>query len=274
MLRFISQEDNRPGERIPVLMYHELSDKRDINEKTRIIHPWYSLLVPQFEAQMEYLFQNKFKALSLSSLFNKDYDHEKGVVITFDDGLIGNYKYALPILEKYNFSATIFAIIRQISSERYMNWEQLRELSNNGISIQSHTMTHRPLGQLTDEEVFYELSVSKNVLEDKIGQSVDYVSLPHGSFHKNLINIAKEIGYSGICSSAFEYAMPMDIQFTVGRIPIKNRYRIEEFGQIVTKNRGRIFKYKLRSFTTNKLSKILGLNNYRKINRFIFRIQL
>ena len=274
MQKFLFKKENRYKKRIPVLMYHEVSEIPESKMEVRRMHPTYSLSVQQFEEQMEYLFKNNYKSISLSSLFNKENSYEKGVVITFDDGFVGNYKYALPVLKKYNFTATIFIIVSQVSSEGYLNWQQLSELSRNGISIQSHTMTHQPTGQLTDEELFYELSESKKIIEDKLGQAINFVSLPHGSFHKNLVNIAREIGYSGICSSTFEYVRPKEIQYTAGRIPIKSRHRIEDFRQIVSENKMRIFKYKLFLFITNGLVKIIGLNNYRKIYRFIFRIKL
>ncbi|MFX0134657.1 MAG: polysaccharide deacetylase family protein [Candidatus Hodarchaeota archaeon] len=274
MHRFLFKRENRHIKGIPVLMYHDVSETPERNKKIRHLHPSYSLSVHQFEEQMEYLFQNNYKSLSLNSLFNKSYNNENGVVITFDDGLVGNYKYAFPILSKYNFTAIIFVIVSRIATDMYMNWKQLGELCRNGISIQSHTMTHRPLEELSDQEVFHELSESKKIIEEELGQLVNYISLPHGSFHNNLINIAKEIGYSGICSSTFEYVKPGDIQFTVGRIPIKNGHRIEEFKQIISENRMMVLKYKLFLLITTSLNKMLGLNNYRKIYRLIFRIKL
>jgi len=274
MNNLLSPSDSDHGTRIPVLMYHEVTDIAEGRRKTRHMHPCYSLSTQQFENQMEYLSQNDYKTISLQSLFNKDYTNDKSVVITFDDGFIGNYKNALPILNKYNFSATIFAIVQKISTESYLNWEQLKELKDNGISIQSHTMSHRPLGQLNDEEVYFELSESKKIIEDKLGQSVKYVSLPHGSFKKNLIDIARELGYCGICSSNIEYVRPMDIKFTVGRIPIKNKCKIGDFEKIISENRLRIFNCMLVECAKRGLSRMIGLNNYRIIYRCIFRLKL
>lgn len=272
MQRILHKAKYQP--RIPVLMYHEVSKIPESHREIRRMRPCYVLSVKQFKEQMEYLFLNNYKPLSLNSLFHQDSNYKKGVIITFDDGLIGNYEHAFAILKEYNFTVTIFVIVSQVATERYMNWQQLSELSNNGISIQSHTMTHRPLEQLADKEVFYELSESKKIIEDKIGQVVNYLSLPHGSFHTNLINIAKEVGYSGICSSTFGYVRPMNGQFTIGRIPIKNGHRIEDFKQIISENRMMLIKYKLYLSIANSLSNMLGINNYRKIYRFIFRIKL
>jgi peptidoglycan/xylan/chitin deacetylase (PgdA/CDA1 family) len=268
------REETGSEMRIPVLMYHEVSDVPQKKMKYRHMHPSYSLSVSQFADQMEYLFKNDYKSLSLNSLFNRDCRPEKTVVITFDDGFSGNFEYAFPILNKYNYSATVFVIVQQISSEKYMNWYQLKELSHNGISIQSHTMTHRPLGQLHDNEVYYELSESKKIIEDKIGCQVKYLSLPHGSCHHKLIHIAREVGYSGICGSTFEYVNLHKIQFIIGRIPIKKKYRMNAFKQIICEHRFRILKYRLFELSTRSLCKMIGLNNYRKVYRFIFHIKI
>lgn len=265
---------DKPNNSIPVLMYHEVSVNDESKKKIRRVHPCYFLSIQQFKEQMEYLFQNNYKSISLNSLFNIEYNNGRRVVITFDDGFTGNFEYAFPILKKYNLTATIFVIVNQVSGDNFLNWEQISELSRNGISIQSHTMTHRPLGQLTDQEVFYELSMSKRTIEEKVGQCVNYLSLPHGSFHPNLFNIAKEIGYLGICSSTFGYVRPPLIQFTVGRIPIKRSHHIKKFQQIISEDRMMILKYRLFLFLTNYTSRLLGLNNYRRIYRFIFHIRL
>ena len=254
-------------------MYHEVSVSDESEKLTRRVHPGYFLSVEQFEKQMEFLAQNKYRSLSLNSLFNDEFPDEKRVVITFDDGFIGNFHYAYPILKKYSLTATIFVVVNQISAANYLNWVQLLELSSEGISIQSHTMTHRPLEDLSAEEVFYELSASKRIIEEKLSQDVNYLSLPHGSMHPQLFRIARELGYLGICSSKFGYVNPARIQFTVGRIPVKRSHQLKEFEKLISKNKFLILKYKLFLLMTNSLSSILGLKNYARIYRFIFRIK-
>ena len=273
MHKHLIKINNKHKNRIPVLMYHEVSEIPERKKEIRNIHPCYSLQVRQFQEQIEYLFRNNYKSLSLSSLFKKNYNFEKGVVITFDDGLIGNYEFAFPVLRKCDFTATIFIIVNRVSSEGYMNWEQLSELSKNGISIQSHTMTHQPLEQLTDEEVYYELSESKRIIEEKLGTSVNYLGLPHGSMNNNIVPIAKEIGYLGICSSTIKFADSINHSFVIGRIPIKERHGIKTFKRIIFQNNIMILKFKLAALLTNSLRNIMGLDNYRKFYRFIFRIK-
>ena len=263
----------RSDSRIPVLMYHEVSVSDESEKPIRRVHPGYFISVEQFEKQMEFLSNHNYRSLSLKSLFNDEFPAEKRVVITFDDGFIGNFQYAYPILKKYGLTATIFVVVNQISAANYLNWDQLLELNRNGISIQSHTMTHRPLQDLSVEEVFQELSSSKRIIQEKLGQEVNFLSLPHGSSHPQLFRIARELGYSGICSSKFGFVNPARIQFTVGRIPVKSSNQLKEFHKLISKNKLSILKYRLFLLLTNSISNILGLKNYARIYRLIFRIK-
>lgn len=264
---------NSQNNRVPVLMYHEVSIKDESRNRIRRVYPGYVLSVPQFEQQMKYLYENEYRTLTLDDLFRNEYRDDKRVVITFDDGFMGNFTYAFPILKEYNFRATIFIIVNQVASAHYLNWDQLKEIQRHGFSIQSHTMTHRPLEELTSEEVFYELSMSKKIIEEKLEQPVQYLSLPHGSFHPNLLQIAREIGYTGICTSTFGYVTPENIQFTIGRIPIKRNHQIEDFQKIILEDHRLLLKYKIFLAITNGLSRTLGLQNYSRIYRFLFRIK-
>lgn len=62
-----------------------------------------------------------------------------------------------------------------------MNWGEVSELAKSGHLIASHTMTHRPLKQLTSEEIEVELSDSKREIEKQLGQPCRAVVLPYGN---------------------------------------------------------------------------------------------
>nr|WP_231373726.1 polysaccharide deacetylase family protein [Nocardia sp. 348MFTsu5.1] len=67
---------------------------------------------------------------------------EQSVVITFDDGTSGLYKYADTILHDNGFTAVSFLITSSVATKRpyYLTWQQLDRMSNSGRwSFQSHT---------------------------------------------------------------------------------------------------------------------------------------
>src|SRR5512143_1389303 len=138
MGELFSNGSRGPG--VPVLMYHEISKTEEGKKKERITNPDYCLPVQLFREQMNYLASNRYQSLSLQELIElKGRQNYRSVVITFDDGWLNNYTDAFQILKEHGLSATIFVVTGFIGRPGYMNWNQLKEMSNAGISIQSHT---------------------------------------------------------------------------------------------------------------------------------------
>ena len=79
-----------------------------------------------------------------------------------------------------------------------MTWEQLKEMSKNNMDIQSHTVSHPILSQLSKDKIEAELINSKNEIENKIGTACNVLAYPSGkpsTFNSDVINIAQNSGY-------------------------------------------------------------------------------
>lgn len=188
-----------PAFRIPILMYHYIGDNPNPSDTTRNS---LTVSLKNFEEQMQYLTQNGFTALSLEALADiaakKVATPTKPVVLTFDDGYIDFYVNASPILKKHDLRAVVFISTGLMNQGYYMSWDQIREISNSGlVSFGAHTVTHRYLIGLNRYEVFVELRNSKEVLESKIGQKVNFVSYPFGASNNLICQIAQEVGFVG-----------------------------------------------------------------------------
>jgi peptidoglycan/xylan/chitin deacetylase (PgdA/CDA1 family) len=93
----------------------------------------------------------------------------KAVIINFDDGSIGQYTYAKPILDKYGFKATFFIVCNYANynyGDNYMSWQQITQLQNDGMDIESHSMNHKDLTALPIADLDYEIGQSKQCLLD------------------------------------------------------------------------------------------------------------
>lgn len=80
----------------------------------------------------------------------------------------------------------------------FMNWEHLSMLLEAGMEIGAHSHNHDILTKLTDEELFYELSHSKALLEDKLNSSVTAFSYPVGNkstYNEKVIEGLRKTGY-------------------------------------------------------------------------------
>lgn len=189
---------------IPILAYHKVQNDFDLTI-TRISPV-------QFERQINFLAENDFSTISITEYLSGSETRENKIVITFDDAYDSIFKFALPILSKYKFTATIFVITNFVGKSNiwdygiskfrsiHCDWGQLRELANERWEIGSHTITHRNLRALPHDELRDELRNSKLVLEDKLGQRVDVMSYPYGKFDDRVIAFVQQAGYKGACT--------------------------------------------------------------------------
>ena len=120
---------------IPILAYHDVIED-PLNET--------DISIEDFERQMEYLYSHNYQTLSLDEYYEwkqgKVIDGKK-IVLTFDDGDESFYKIVIPILEKYNFKATVFVIQNSIGKEGYLNDTQIKDIKENKANffVQSHS---------------------------------------------------------------------------------------------------------------------------------------
>ena len=120
----------------------------------------------------------------------------KAAIITFDDGMLSQFTYAKPILDKYNFKATFYIICNSVDKENRMNWNNIQTLEKEGHEIGSHSMNHKRLSTLSEEEIRYEIIESKRCLQEK-GFNVTSFSFPYndGDNNKNMLKIVADNYY-------------------------------------------------------------------------------
>ena len=139
--------------KIPILMYHEVQKNLSTNSSSYQMTPSYYVCESLFEEQLCTLADNGYTTLHFDDVQHIPLTSKnKYVIITFDDGWHGNYSYALPLLKKYGFKATFFITLSLVGRNPYMSWQELNELLRNGMSVQSHAVTHNPLHTMTRSE--------------------------------------------------------------------------------------------------------------------------
>lgn len=86
----------------------------------------------------------------------------------------------------------------ELQNQELMSWDQIREMAGHGISMGSHTHTHRVLSTLSLSEQKEEMTISKKIIEDEISLKVHSISYPVGSYYcftKDSCHLAAECGY-------------------------------------------------------------------------------
>ena len=122
--------------------------------------------------------------------------------VTFDDGHLSDYEYALPILQSRGIQARFF-ITTGWTQQRagYMGWRELRGLQEAGQFVGAHGWTHRLLTHCTTKDLELELVGARKVLEDHLGTAITTVSLPGGRFNKRVLGACQEAGYTEVFTS-------------------------------------------------------------------------
>ena len=108
----------------------------------------------------------------------------KAAIITFDDGMLSQFTYAKPILDNYNFKAIFYIICNSVDKENRMNWNNIQILEEEGHEIGAHSMNHKRLSKLSEEELKYEIIESKRCLQEN-GFNVTSFSFPYNDGDNN-----------------------------------------------------------------------------------------
>jgi peptidoglycan/xylan/chitin deacetylase (PgdA/CDA1 family) len=141
--------------------------------------------------------------------------------VTFDDGHISNFDYALPILQSRNMKARFFITVGWTGQRpRYMGWPELRQLHESGQAIGAHGWTHTLLTHCTEKDMKRELGDARLTLEDKLGSSVTTMSLPGGRYNRRVQLACAEAGYTQVYTSE-PRAESLPLGTTVGRLNIR-----------------------------------------------------
>ena len=261
--------------KIPILAYHELYEKKE--EEIYCSSKMASSCIirsDNFKKQLEIILSKKIQTVTFKDLEVNIDDLEDAnnlLVLTFDDGHVGNYLHAFPLLKTMKMPAVFFVTTSLIDTNKMMTWSQLREMSNSGMSIESHAVSHEPFETLSLTQVEEELRVSKVIIEDKIGKAVTAISLPHGSMHSKSLEIAERVGYRFICTSMPDYFQykKKTIVMPVPRISIFDNVPCSVFEDLITCNCNDVYIWKRKQKIKYTIKRIIGINNYRKIYRLV-----
>jgi peptidoglycan/xylan/chitin deacetylase (PgdA/CDA1 family) len=191
-----------------ILMYHAVCPSPD-NPNAIFTSPGL------FQAQMRYLERRNLRGVSVrelrqaSSLGNA----KRLVGLTFDDGYENFLQNALPVLERFGFSATVFVVAGMLGEEndwefrhdprprlKLLGAEGVREVAARGMEVGSHSMTHPKLSELEPELLEEEVSDSRQVLSEVLGEVVNGFSYPYGYINDASIQAVCRAQYAYACA--------------------------------------------------------------------------
>lgn len=218
------------------------------------IHPSLpgSLSPDCFGQHLAVLQENGYQFLTFSDLVRKvkmGKSVDKAVSVTFDDGYLDNFEYALPILLEQGIPATFFVVSAIINvnpensttgnklypSRRMMTKQHLREMVSQGMEVASHTRTHvhvRHTLEASKNRAWDEIAGSRKELEDITGVSVHSFAYPNGQrgvFNAATRDLLLEAGYKFAATTIWGYVNQDCDPLEVSRMEIKANDNLDTF---------------------------------------------
>ena len=277
-------QENR-GDRVPALLYHHFAPKpKNSNGDPSNYDPVYFCYDTAFDQQMNHLHQDGYTTISLDD-FVAFLDGQKPlptkpIILTFDDGFMSNYLYAFPILKKYGMTATIFVTLDS-NSENFKKYahldlpltlEQMKEMSDYGISMESHTMTHRYLSMLKPADMRWELEESKKVLAKLLDKPVRFLAIPSGAYSGTVKRLVKKSGYAAAFCMLKGTNNKSSDRFELRRLVIGRDYTLEDFKR--TLQPASACYLRLTGSLQNALLFALGPGGLDALRSFLYRSKL
>jgi peptidoglycan/xylan/chitin deacetylase (PgdA/CDA1 family) len=272
-------------DRVPALVYHRFLPRAKV-DKGEIIsqEPTYVSYDTAFAEQMAYLHRAGYSTIHLDDFVafqdGKVTLPAKPILLTFDDGFMSVYRYAFPILKWYGMKATIF-VTPDPDSENFrkhaavdspLRPEQMREMSDYGIAIESHGMTHRYLTGIEPEAVRWELEESKRVLEGVVHKPVRFLAIPSGAYNKTVRQLAKEAGYQAVFGMLKGSNHARSDRYALRRMVIARDFTLEDFQRIL--HPAATCYLRLISSLQNLLLNLIGPRRLDALRHHLFRMKL
>ena len=218
----------------PVLLYHKIDRPTpDVKIRGAFTTP------RRFEKQLSYLKRYGYRFLTASAMvdhyLNEGEFSERTICLTFDDGWKDNYVNAFPILKKLGIPATIFLVptcigenSTKVTAEgegprEHMSADDIREMAEAGIEFGSHSMNHKLMDRIGEDEIESEVNDSKYFLENMLQRECRVFAYPAG-FHTEFARDAvKRAGYVGGFTTVYGSDDEPDV-FAINRSEILRRH--------------------------------------------------
>jgi peptidoglycan/xylan/chitin deacetylase (PgdA/CDA1 family) len=229
--------DDARTARVPILMYHYISDPPPGSDQLRRS---LSVTPVNLDAQMNYLRQAGYQTVTLDDL----YDHltqgkplpGKPIILTFDDGYVDAYTFALPILQKYGFVGTFFILTGpadRYGDGAYLNWAQISMMSEAGMDMELHSREHVDLRNRPNDFLVYQIAGGRDSLAARAGRPVHWFAYPSGLYDDAVVRVLKSAGFRGAVTTAPGRTHTASGLFDLQRVRIFGPGALQVFKQIV-----------------------------------------
>lgn len=185
---------------VPILCYHQVRNWRSTDGA---MGKDYTVETQNFKDQMKMLSDSGYNTILPDQLYA--YLNEgkslpkKPIMLTFDDTVLDQFTTVNPTLKKYGYKAAYFVMTVSIGKQgkfvNYMSKEQIKQLSDEGNTIGSHTYDHKNFKKYTGKDWEEQLDKPTKKLEEITGKKIEYFAYPFGLWNKEGFPELKKRGF-------------------------------------------------------------------------------
>ena len=180
------------GHNASVILYHRFGEED---------YPATNVSIEQFESHLVELQSGGYAVVSLPDIVKALKTGkplpEKAVALTVDDAYLSVYTEAWPRLRKLGYPLTVFVATDPVDGgfKRYMSWEQIRELQEEGVTIGNQTAGHLHMAASGETRNRSDLEKSNNRFEKELGETPNLIAYPYGETSMAVVNLVKDMGF-------------------------------------------------------------------------------
>ncbi len=141
----------------------------------------------------------------------------------------------LPIDERIKFTNSVENLTENFVIPDWaglMQWEQARELVDDGHEIGSHSMTHELLPKCSAGEIEFEVSESKSILENRLNTEISSFCYPNGDHDNRAVDAVQRAGYGRAVTTTWGSNDSDTNIFTLRRCDMNPFNTRTQFGQL------------------------------------------
>jgi peptidoglycan/xylan/chitin deacetylase (PgdA/CDA1 family) len=233
---------------IPIMMYHSISYQANRKFKRFTVSP------DLFARHIAYLHEREYVPITVGHAVRalsggEAALPERPVVLTFDDGFADFYTAAFPVLERYEFAATLYIATAFIGgTSRWMRsegeterpmltWDQLAEVTARGIECGAHSHSHPHLDLLSPSMAREEITRCKEILEDRLARPISTFAYPFGHHTTTVRRIVRSVGYTSACAVRSVRVTGVDDPFVLARRTVMAGTGVDGFVALLSRRR-------------------------------------
>tara|TARA_B100000686_G_C16618853_1_gene878030 strand:- start:27 stop:1073 length:1047 start_codon:yes stop_codon:yes gene_type:complete len=172
-----------------VYMYHKFGVSK---------YPSTNITIEQLKSHLTELSKPKYNVKKIENIvdtiINDGQLPNNTVGISIDDADRSFLEIGWPLFKKFNFPVVLFISTNSISysNKNYLNWDEIRQLKNEGVDIGSHLHSHSHFTDLTKEDLIKEIETSNKIFLKELDSIPTLFAYPYGETDEAFMDVLKD----------------------------------------------------------------------------------